>query len=110
MIVLRFSIYCLKCLHAIPNTKILQLLNLVGNLNPCVNLKECQRALGAVKALLQISEGFQFTTGAEVNFWVMTKYHEEYETGELMIQLWQLTVHHKNDSCNYFAALDGDPQ
>ena len=67
-------------------------------------------SFGAVKALLQISEGFQFITGAEINFWVMTKYHEEYETGELMIQLWQLTVHHKNDSCNYFAALDGDPQ
>ena len=40
----------------------------------------------------------------------MTKYDEESEKGELKIQLWQIRVQHKNDSCNYFAAVDGDPE
>ena len=28
--------------------------------------------------------------------------------GVNQIRLWEIAVHRKNDSCNYFAALDGD--
>ena len=38
---------------------------------------------------------------------VQRKYHKKtYRVNQ--IRLWEIAVHRKNDSCNYFAALDGD--